>query len=54
MQVTIATELPYITLFTNPIFDAYSNSITYPYTNVFDGLSGVYGGWYMVMPAAQE
>ena len=54
MQVTIATELPYITLFTNPIYDAYANTITYPYTKVFDGLSGVYGGWYMVMPTTQQ
>jgi peptide/nickel transport system substrate-binding protein len=54
MQVTIATELPYITLFTNPIYDAYANSITYPYTKVFDGLSGLYGGWYMVMAANQN
>jgi peptide/nickel transport system substrate-binding protein len=54
MQVTLATELPYITLFTNPIFDAYSNNIVYPYTEVFDGLQGLYSAWYLVMPAAQQ
>ncbi|HEX9090806.1 MAG TPA: ABC transporter substrate-binding protein, partial [Anaerolineales bacterium] len=30
IQTTLATELPYITLFTNPIYDAISTSITYP------------------------
>ena len=54
MQVTIATELPYITLFTNPIYDAISTSITYPYSEVFDGLQGLYSGWYLVMPASQQ
>jgi peptide/nickel transport system substrate-binding protein len=54
IQVTLATELPYITLFTNPIYDAVSNSIAYPYTEVFDGLQGLYSGWYLVMPASQE
>jgi peptide/nickel transport system substrate-binding protein len=54
MQVTLATELPYITLFTNPIYDAVSSSITYPYTQVFDGLQGLYSAWYLVMPASQQ
>ncbi len=54
LQVTIATELPYITLFTNPIYDAYANTISYPYTTVFDGLQGKYSGWQLVMPAAQN
>ncbi len=54
MQVTIATELPYITLFTNPIYDAYASTIAYPYTTVFDGLQGKYSGWQLVMPASQE
>jgi ABC-type transport system substrate-binding protein len=50
MQVTLATELPYITLFTNPIYDALSTSIMYPYTKVFDGLQGLYNGGHLVMP----
>ncbi len=54
IQVTLATELPYITLFTNPIYDAYANTINYPYTTVFDGLQGLYSGWYLVMPVAQN
>jgi ABC-type transport system substrate-binding protein len=54
LQVTLATELPYITLFTNPIFDALSTKITYPYTETFDGLQGLYSGWYLVMPASQQ
>ncbi len=53
MQVTIATELPYITLFTNPIYDAYANTIDYPYTTVFDGIQGKYSGWQLVMPAQE-
>jgi peptide/nickel transport system substrate-binding protein len=54
MQVTIATELPYITLFTNPIYDAYANTIAFPYTTVFDGLQGKYSGWQLVMPVSQQ
>ncbi|HSB67470.1 MAG TPA: ABC transporter substrate-binding protein [Anaerolineales bacterium] len=54
IQVTLATELPYIMLFTNPIFDAYSKTINYPYTTVFDGLQGLYSGWYLVMPTSQN
>jgi len=54
MQVTIATELPYITLFTNPVYDAFSNNIAYPYTEIFDGLEGLYSAWFLVMPAGQQ
>ena len=54
LQVTLATELPYITLFTNPIYDAISENITYPYTEVFDGIQGLYSAWYLVMPAGQQ
>lgn len=53
MQETLATELPYITLFTNPIYDGVSTSLAYPYTEVFDGLQGLYSAWYLVMPAAE-
>jgi ABC-type transport system substrate-binding protein len=53
MQVTLATELPYITMFTNPIYDAYRTSIEYPYTTVFDGLQGLYHAGHLVMPTAQ-
>ncbi len=54
MQVTIATELPYITLFTNPIYDAFATTIEFPYTSVFDGLQGKYSAWQLVMPASQQ
>lgn len=54
LQNILATELPYITLFTNPIYDAYRTSLVYPYIEVFDGIQGIYGGSYMVMPAAQD
>jgi ABC-type transport system substrate-binding protein len=54
LQVTLATELPYITLFTNPIYDAVSTKLVYPYTKVFDGLQGLYSAWYLVMPAAGQ
>lgn len=50
IQDTLADELPYITLFTNPIYDAVNNTIMYPYTEVFDGLQGLYSAWLQVMP----
>jgi peptide/nickel transport system substrate-binding protein len=53
LQVTIATELPYITLFTNPIYDAFRN-IDYPYTQTFDGLgAGLYGAPLLTWSVAQ-
>ncbi len=52
IQNILATELPYITLFTNPIRDAWRN-LTYPYTEILDGISsGLYGGPSIAMPAA--
>jgi peptide/nickel transport system substrate-binding protein len=54
IQVVLATELPYITLFANPIYDAYQSSIAFPYTQVFDGLQGNYGMAYLVMPNVQQ
>ncbi len=53
MQNILATELPYITLFSPPITDAYLNTIQFPYTDVFDGLQGLYSSAYMVMPSSQ-
>jgi ABC-type transport system substrate-binding protein len=53
IQVTLATELPYITIFTNPIYDAYRN-IEFPFTEVFDGLQGIYGAAHMIYPAAAQ
>lgn len=54
LQEILATELPYITLFTNPIYDAYSASIAFPYTEVFDGIQGQYGLAGLVMPNVKE
>lgn len=54
MQTTLATELPYITLFTNPIYDAMNTTIAYPYTEVFDGLQGLYNASHLVMPGNQQ
>jgi len=54
MQNILATELPYITLFSPPITDAYLSTIVYPYTDVFDGLQGLYSAAYMVMPNTQH
>lgn len=54
IQVVLATDLPYITLFTNPIYDAYRN-LNYPYTQTFDGLgAGLYGAPALAMPAAAQ
>ncbi|WP_054521782.1 ABC transporter substrate-binding protein [Thermanaerothrix daxensis] len=53
IQNILATELPYITLFTNPIYDAFRN-LEYPYTEVLDGIgSGLYGAPTIAKPAAQ-
>ena len=54
LQNILAEELPYITLFSPPITDAYLNTIVYPYTQVFDGLQGLYSASYMVMPNTQR
>ncbi len=54
LQNILATELPYITIFTNPIYDAYRSSLVFPFTEVFDGIQGIYGGSYLVMPGAQN
>jgi ABC-type transport system substrate-binding protein len=44
LQELLATDLPYICLFTTPIVDAYrSDTVAFPYTEVLGGLSGSYG-----------
>jgi peptide/nickel transport system substrate-binding protein len=53
IQDTLATELPYIILFTTPIYDAYRN-VDYPYTDVLDGIgSGLYGAPSLAIPSNQ-
>ncbi len=52
IQDLLATELPYITIFTNPIRDAWRN-VTYPYTQLLDGLGGaLYGAPSFAVPVA--
>jgi ABC-type transport system substrate-binding protein len=44
LQEILATDLPYVYLFTTPIVDAYRNdTVDFPYTEVLGGLSGSYG-----------
>ncbi len=48
LQETLAQELPYVTLFTAPVLEAYNpNVVEFPYTKVLDGLSNLNG-----MPSA--
>jgi ABC-type transport system substrate-binding protein len=50
LQNLLATELPYITLFTTPVVDAYRN-IEFPYTETLDGIGpGNYGMPALAMP----
>jgi peptide/nickel transport system substrate-binding protein len=44
LQEILATDLPYIYIFTNPIIDAYRvDTIEYPFTSLLDGIQGEYG-----------
>ena len=45
MQNVLAEDLPYIYLFTTPMWDAWDiNTVMFPYTEVNDGIgSGTYG-----------
>ena len=45
MQEVLATDLPYIYLFTTPMYDAWDNTkVAFPYTDQPDGIgSGTYG-----------
>ncbi len=53
IQEILANDLPYIYLFTTPVYDAYRN-VTYPYTNILDGIgSGYYGFPAYAMPVNQ-
>ena len=53
LQNIIATELPYITLFSPPMYDAFRN-LSFPYTKVFDGIGpGYYGLPTIVRPSQQ-
>lgn len=53
LQEILATELPYIYLFTNPVYDAYRN-VEYPFTEILDGIgSGLYGAPDIAVPTNQ-
>jgi peptide/nickel transport system substrate-binding protein len=44
LQEILATDLPYIYIFTNPIIDAYRvDTIEFPFTALLDGIQGEYG-----------
>jgi ABC-type transport system substrate-binding protein len=43
MQVVLNRDLPYIPLFTTPLLEAYRANVEYPFTNVLDGIQGLYG-----------
>jgi peptide/nickel transport system substrate-binding protein len=43
IQEILATDLPYIYLFTTPVYDAYRN-IEYPYTDVLGGIGAGFFG----------
>ncbi len=44
LQEVLAEELPYVTLFTAPVLEAYDpNVVQFPYTETLDGLQNVYG-----------
>jgi ABC-type transport system substrate-binding protein len=42
-QEILANDVPYITLFTTPILEAFTNSVVFPYTDVLDGVQGANG-----------
>lgn len=53
LQNNLATDLPYITIWSVPMYDAYRN-LAYPYTSVFDGLGpGIYGAPHLPKPAKE-
>lgn len=43
MQTLLNEDLPYLPLFTTPILEAYRDNLEYPYTEVLDGIQGLYG-----------
>jgi len=49
MQEILATELPYTYLFATPVMDAYNITVVeFPFTDVLDGIEGVYGLQHLV------
>jgi ABC-type oligopeptide transport system substrate-binding subunit len=50
IQSTLVHDLPFIPLYSNATYDAY-RSIRYPFTEVQNGLSGIYGAPSLAIPA---
>ena len=50
IQSVLAQELPFIPLYSGVTYDVYRN-VTYPFDQVPDGLSGVYGAPDLAIPA---
>jgi ABC-type transport system substrate-binding protein len=42
-QEILANDVPYITLFTAPVLEAYTDSVEFPYTEILDGIQGAGG-----------
>ncbi len=54
LQEMIAEDVPYVVLFTTPIYEAYrADMIKFPYTKVLDGLQSVNGLPTAVMPVSK-
>jgi ABC-type transport system substrate-binding protein len=52
IQAILARDLPFIPLYSSVTYDAYHN-VTYPFDQVLDGLSGIYGAPALAIPATQ-
>lgn len=50
IQSVLTRDLPFIPLYSGVTYDAYHN-VTYPFDQVLDGLSGVYGAPALALPA---
>lgn len=52
IQSVLIQELPFVPLYTDVTVDAYQG-VAYPFMQVLDGLSGIYGGPSLAIPAAK-
>ena len=52
IQSILSKDLPFIPLYSTVTYDAYRN-ISYPFSNVLGGLSGIYGAPALAIPAPQ-
>lgn len=42
-QMILSNDVPYITLFTTPILEAFTDNVVFPYTTILDGIQGSNG-----------